>query len=372
MRRLYVGKRLMLSRHIILPVLLFGLSLEMTACSEKKEAPPPPPRTVRVVEIELAGADLGGQASGVIQSRYNAQVGFLVGGRLIERRADIGMIVNQGDTLASLDAADFKNKLAAAQSQVVSAKSEIAQAAPQEARLRSLLKDGFTTQADYDRALSSLNVAKAKLDEAQANLRLAQDQVKYTTLVADTAGAITATGADPGQVVNPGQMIVQISQLEAREGVFSISERAVAFVRQGLLVHIALQSDPSIGIDGTVREISPTADPTTGTYAVKVAMPDAPDVMRLGAAVTGTVEFKGDNVAIIPTSALLQTGDQPAVWVVAPAEKVVHRRAVKVMRFDSDSVTISEGLKDGELVVTAGVNWLAEDEKVSLPAETAQ
>ena len=64
--------------------------------------------------------------------------------------------------------------------------------------------------------------------------------------------------------------------------------------------------------------------------------------------------------------------DQPAVWVVAPAEKVVHRRPVKVMRFDTDSVTISEGLKDGDLVVTAGVNWLAEDEKVSLPAETAQ
>jgi len=360
------------ARHILPLLILTGLISVLVSCSEKKDQPPPPPRIVRVITIHLEGASLGGQASGVIQSRYNAQVGFLVGGRLVERRADIGMLVNQGDVLALLDSTDFKNKLTASQSQVTAAKSEIAQAAPQEARLRTLLRDGYTTQADYDRALRTLNVAKARLEEADANLRLAQDQVKYTTLVADTGGAITATGADPGQVVNAGQMIVQISQLDAREAVFSLSERGVAFVKPGLSVLVALQSDPSVAVDGTVREISPTADPVTATYAVKVALADAPDAMRLGAAVTGSVEVKGDVVAIIPTSALLQTGDQPAVWVVAPEEKTVHRRLVKVTRFDTESVTISDGLKDGDLVVTAGINWLAEGEKVSLPPEIAQ
>jgi RND family efflux transporter MFP subunit len=167
-------------------------------------------------------------------------------------------------------------------------------------------------------------------------------------------------------------MIVQISQLDAREGVFSVSERAVALAKPGMQVHVALQSDPNIGTDGTIREISPTADPVTATYTVKVALPDAPDAMRLGAAVTGSVSFKGNTVAVIPTSALLQTADQPAVWVVAPDEKVVHRRPVKVDRFDTETVTISDGLKDGDIVVTAGVNWLAEGQKVSLPAENAQ
>jgi hypothetical protein len=57
---------------------------------------------------------------------------------------------------------------------------------------------------------------------------------------------------------------------------------------------------------------------------------------------------------------------------VAPDQKVVHRRPVKVMRFDAESVTISEGLKQDDLVVTAGVNWLAEGQKVALPVETAR
>jgi RND family efflux transporter MFP subunit len=324
------------------------------------------------MEIKVEGAGLGGQASGVIESRYNAQVGFLVGGRLIARQADIGMTVAKGDLLAQLDSADYKNKLAAAQSQVKAAQSEVAQAAPQETRLKSLLKQGYTTQLEYDRALRSLNTANAHLDEAQANLRLAQDQVGYTDLKADTAGAVTAVGADPGQVVNAGQMIVQISQLDAREAVFSVSEQAVAVTQPGLIVKVALQSDPSISVDGTIREVSPTADPVTGTYTVKVSLPDAPDIMRLGAAVTGVVEMKGEPVAVIPTGALLQNGAEPAVWVVSRTEKVVHRQPVKVMRFDADTVTISEGLKTGDLVVTAGINWLAEGEKVALPASIAQ
>src|SRR5882724_155660 len=159
--------------HVVLTVLSAGLFVSLASCSKEEEAAPPPPRTVRVVQIHLERAGLGGSASGVIESRYNAQVGFLVGGRLIERRVDIGANVQKGDVLAQLDATDYKNKLAAAQSQVKAAQSEVAQAAPQEARLSSLLKQGFTTQLAYDKALLALNSAKAKVDQAQANLRLA-------------------------------------------------------------------------------------------------------------------------------------------------------------------------------------------------------
>jgi RND family efflux transporter MFP subunit len=327
---------------------------------------------VRVVEVHLGNAGFMGQSSGVIQSRYSAQVGFLVGGRLIERRVDVGSDVRKGNILAQLDATDYKNKLTAAQSQVKGAEGEVAQAAPQEARLKSLLKQGYTTQVKYDAALRNLNSAKAKLDEARANLRLAQDQVNYTTLKAETDGAITAVGADPGQVVNAGQMIVQISQLNAREAVFAVAERGTAYLKPGMLVRVALQSDPKAAMDGGVREISPAADPVTGTYQVKVSLPNAPDALRLGAVVTGTLEVKGAPVAVIPSGALLQTGDHPAVWVVARDERMVHRRPVKVQRFDADTVTVSEGLKDGDLVVVSGVNSFAEGEKVGLPQEASQ
>ncbi|MFO1061168.1 MAG: efflux RND transporter periplasmic adaptor subunit [Dongiaceae bacterium] len=355
---------------ILLAAALLGAGLQ--GCSEEKPPPPPAPRMARVATVHLTAASLGGQASGVIDSRYNAQLGFLVGGRLVERKVDIGAVVKDGDMLAQLDATDFKNKLAAAQSQLRAAEGEVAQAAPQEERLRTLLKKGYTTQVEYDRAMRNLSTAKARVDEAQANLRLASDQVAYTTLISDMDGAVTAVGADPGQVVNAGQMIVQVSRLDAREGVFSVSEKAISYLKPGMIIRVALQSDPTIAVDGAVREISPNADPVTRTYQLKVALPDAPEAMRLGAVVTGTLDLKGDLVAVIPTGALLQTGEQAAVWVVDTANGTVHRRPVKVLRFDAETVTVGEGLKEGDIIVTAGINSLAEGEKVRLPQEASQ
>jgi RND family efflux transporter MFP subunit len=283
------------------------------------------------------------------------------------------MMVAKGDLLAQLDPTDYNNRLAVAQSQLSAAKSVVAQAAPQEARQKKLLDQGYGTPMEYERALRALNTAKANLNEAEANLRLARDQLGYATLKADTAGAVTAVGADPGQVVNAGQMIVQISQLDAREAVFSVSEQVVAKATPGHIVRVVLQSDPGIAVDGSVREVSPSADPVTGTYTVKVALPDAPDAMRLGAVVLGSAEPTGALlVAVVPSSAVLDPRGKSAVWVVSATGKVVHRRPVKVLRMDSDTATLAEGVRDGDLVVTAGVDLLAEGQKVSLPVEVAQ
>jgi RND family efflux transporter MFP subunit len=339
----------------------------LTACSKEESPPPPAPRTVRAIRVEVNPLGTGGQASGTIQSRYNANVGFLVGGRMIERLVDIGSLVKKGDVLARLDPVDYQNKLAAAESDVTAAQSVVAQAAPQEQRLRTLLKQGFTTQVNYDVALRNLNTAQASLQQAQAKLRLAQDQLAYATLKADSDGVISQTGADPGQVVNAGQMIVVLSQLSVPEAVFAVGEQAVARLPRDIVVHVSLQSNPKVTAEGHIREVSPTADPITGTYTMKVSLTDPPEAMRLGAVVTGSVHLEGEDVAVIPTSALLQSGSQSAVWLVDPKALVVHRRLVKMLQFDADTVTISEGLKQGDIVVTAGVNVLAEGQKVALP-----
>ena len=94
--------------------------------------------------------------------------------------------------------------------------------------------------------------------------------------------------------------------------------------------------------------------------------------MRLGAVVIGTVEAQGDVVAILPSTAVFDTNGKSMVWVVSRKDLVVQRHPVTADRFETDTVTVSKGLNDGDLVVTAGVHWLAEGQKVSLPAEYAQ
>lgn len=303
-----------MSSHFTAMLLGGVLATSLVACKEDKPAAAPP-RPARVVEISPHDVAFSTRASGQIQARYVSNVGFLVSGRLISRNVDVGADIKAGALLARIDDVDYQNKLAAARSQVSAAQADVDQTMPQEARFRKLLADGYATQANYDQSLRALENAKASLVAAQANVRLAEDNLRYTTLLAPTDGAVTQTGADIGQVVPAGQMIAQISRLDEREAVFSVAARMASRGATGMKVKVWLQDNPSDVVEGTIREISPNADPVTGTYTVKVALPDAPASMRLGAVVVGHAEAQGGTPLVsVPPMAVLQTGASPQVW----------------------------------------------------------
>jgi RND family efflux transporter MFP subunit len=117
---------------------------------------------------------------------------------------------------------------------------------------------------------------------------------------------------------------------------------------------------------GHVREVSPQADPATGTYLVKVGLDNPPDTMRLGSTVIGSVTLSPEPVVSIPGTALIQIDGKPAVWVVNPATNIVVAQPVTVVRYDSSSVIISSGLKNGDIVVTAGIHALRPGQEVKL------
>ncbi len=345
-------------------------ALVLSACSET-EAPPPPPRTARVIVAEPAPLMLAAEGSGTIASQTTTTVGFLVSGRLATRNVDIGSTVTAGETIAAIDPSDLENQLDSARSQVDAATAAVSQTSAEEAAKRQLLKDGYTTQSEYNQALKALQTAQADLASAQANLRLAEDQLKYATLTSPVAGAVIQTGADPGQVVQAGQMIVQIADTELLDAVFSVPAQIANLAKLGGRVSIWLQQNPDVKVMGAVRQISPTADPTTGTYTIKVGLENPPAEMRIGSLVRGRAEQLGSDVISVPSTALVQTGTQPQVWVVSE-DGAVHLTPVTVARYDTGAVLISEGIKDGDLVVIAGVNSLAEGqivkvEKVATP-----
>jgi RND family efflux transporter MFP subunit len=342
----------------------------LSGCAEP-QASPPQPRPVRFVTVKREEHNLVIQGSGQVMARYVSAVGFLISGRLVSRVVDVGSPVKAGDLIAKIDAIDYQNRLVAAQSQVVSAQASLDQAVPQEARQRKLLASGFTTQANYDNAFKALQSARAQLQGAEANLRLAQDQLRYTELHAPVDGVVTSTEADAGQVIGPGQSIVEISQDGERDAVFAVAAEHAENAKIGASVRVWLQSRPELSSAGTVREISPDADRVTGTYTVKVRLPDAPAEMRLGSVVLGQAEIKGEALIALPPTSILQSGESPQVWVIS-SDDTVHRKSVRVLRYEEDAVVIASGVNDGDRVVSAGVNALAEGEKVVVPGEAAK
>jgi RND family efflux transporter MFP subunit len=357
---------------ILSGILTLALMTGLAGCDEQKAPETSEVRPVRTIVVDPKGLDDSRQAIGEIRPRQESDLGFRVSGKLILRAFDVGSTVKKGELLGKLEEQDYRNKLQSAEADVNAAKAVLIEAQGAEGRQRKLLISGVTTRANHETATKNLNSAEAKLDSAEAAAAIASDQLAYTQLHADFDGIITAVGAEAGQVVNVGQMIVRLAKPEERDAVFDIAESAFETFQPDDRpeVFVALLSDPSISAEGVVREVSPVADPATRTYQVKVTLHNPPEQMRFGASVSGKIKAKSKPVVVLPGSALFDKAGNPAVWVYQTDTTTVSLKAVTVGGYETDQVIISEGLVKGDIVVTAGVNQLREGQKVRLAEET--
>jgi RND family efflux transporter MFP subunit len=351
----------------------FVLAVLAAGCGKDEEAKKPEVRPVRTVVVEPAPVDDDRQAVGEIRARYESDLSFRVAGKVQSRLVDVGVTVKQGDVLATLDVQDYQNRLTSAEADVASAEASLSEAQGTESRQAKLVKDGYTSQANYDSALRGLRAAESRLTSAKASLDLTRDQLNYTSLKADTDGVITAVGAEAGQVVNSGQMIVRLARPEEKDAVFSISEAAFRNAPDKLPeVSVSVLSNPGMKADGVVREVSPVADPVTRTYTVKVALKNPPDNLRLGMSVVGRLKLETAPVVVLPLSAIFDKAGQPAVWLFDQASSTVALKRIELARYEADRAVIANGLGRGDVVVTAGVNQLVEGQKVRLFESTPQ
>ena len=347
-------------------VALLVAALILGAC-EHKAATSAKLTTVHVTTVQLRDFDQTRALTGDIQSRLQSDLGFRVAGKVIARPVDVGTTVKQGDLLAQLDDQDQQNALKSAQADLVAAQAELTQTQVEAQRQRDLLAKGFTTKVRYDVAERNYRTARAHVDAANANVEIARDTLSYTILKADHDGIITAKGAEVGNVVAAGQMVVRLAQPGEKEAVFQVSGTRMQLASQIKAVEIALVENSTVTAEGQVRYISPGVDPVTRTYTVKIALPNAPSGMRLGASVIGRVKLPGELAADLPSSALFATKENtPAVWVVDRAASTVSLKPVTVVQVDTGRAIVSGGLMADELVVVGGGQKLRPGQKVSI------
>jgi RND family efflux transporter MFP subunit len=342
---------------------LFAASL--AACA--KTAPSAiEPRPVRTVTVEHRADGQIESLTGQIRAQNEVTVAFRLDGRMLERPVHIGNVVNAGQLIARLDAQNQQNALHSSQADLLSSEALLTEAHLTFLRQQELLRRGLTARSDFDGAQQKLKSAQARVQSARAQFRLTQDQVNYTNLSADAPGTVTAVGAEPGEVVRAGQMIVQLAHQGGRDAVFDVPEQLIRTGPRDPLVHIALSNDPTVRASGRVREVASQADTATRTFQVKVGIIDPPEAMRLGATVTGRIELAGPPGVEVPASALTKANGRTAVWIVDPKTQSVSVRSVEVLRYDPATVVISQGLGTGDIVVTAGVQTLHPGQKVRL------
>lgn len=344
-----------------------SLAALLAACGAPEEPPVADIRPVRTVTVEELPSGETVTLTGRIEAEEEVRLAFRVGQRLLERKVNVGDRVEAGQLVASLDSTTLQNAMQGARARVVSAQAAAADARLEFDRQRTLLERGVAPRANFERAQKARDSNVAQVDAAQAELATAREQLTYTDLIADSAGVVTAVGAEPGEVVSAGQMIVRVARKSGRDAVFDAPAR-VKEVVGGLdpEVTVVLTSNPATRTTGRVREISPQADPVTRTFEVKVGLTDPPEAMRLGSTVTGTIHLGLSPGIRIPASALTSSQGQPAVFLLDPTSNTVSLRNVEVARFGLAEVELASGLAVDEIVVTAGVQTLRPGQKVRL------
>ena len=190
------------------------------------------------------------------------------------------------------------------------------------------------------------------------------NQLSYTQLTSDADGVVAAITGEAGQVTAAGTPMVTIVRSGEREIQINVPENVKLSI--GQQAEISFWALPDVTAKGTVREISPIADSITRTYKVRVAVPQLPAAAKLG--MTAKVSFKDAAAAadelVIPATALYQVNGKTQVWLVRNNRAVL--QDVKVAGYVGNNVRLAGGLNKGDILITAGLSKLVDNQQVRL------
>jgi RND family efflux transporter MFP subunit len=351
---------------------VIAVGLGLAACKQETNQSANPPAVVQVETVKLTEYEPTVRLTGDIRAQVESALSFRVSGRIIERVVNVGDHVTADQVLARLDPQQQQATMTAAEAAVRSAEAVLRQTTSTYERQKVLLTKGFTTKRDHDQAKEAYRTAQASLDAAKAQLATARDELSYTALRAGVPGIITARTAETGQVVQAAESVFSIAQDGPRDAVFHVNESMFTHKPGNPTIDLTLVSDPAMKATGTVREVSPTVDASSGTVRVKVGIEHPPKEMTLGAAVIGESRLQPRKLIIVPWSALSSENGQPAVWVIDPQTGTVSLKSIIIEDYETGKVVVRAGLHAGDVIVTAGAQFLRPRQLVAFREGAAQ
>lgn len=350
---------------------LYFIAVMMLAGCGRGSDPVEAPRPALVVQPRAP--DRGAQAfAGTVVARAQSPLSFQVGGRLVQRRVDMGARVSKGEVLAQIDPRDVVLQSDAAQATLATARADLQLAQAQRDRYRALAARQAVSRAQLDATENDFKAASARVAQAQAQYDAARNQAGYTSLRAPADGVIAQRLAEAGQVVAAGQPIFTLAADGEREVQIAIPEQRRQAFAVGMPVQVELWTRPGVLIPGRIRELSPLADAQARTYAARVELP-ARAAVELGQSARVYAAAESGARLSVPLAAVYERQGGPAVWVVVPdgrtardgaAIATLHLRQVTLGAWGEDRVPVLSGIAGGDWILAAGVHLVREGQQV--------
>ncbi len=341
--------------------LLVGAMFALGACGETQEAQTPQEELLRPAKIATAVSGSGQQIKtfpGITEATQKSVLAFRVSGQIIELPVRSGHEIKQGDLIARLDDALYRNTLTDRKATFELAKTELD-------RQQTLYEQKHV-------AKSTLDVARSAFQAAKAALKQAQDDVAYTRLTAPYDGVISRIDVDNFQNVQAQEPIVQFESIDNIDVVFNVPESLFLRINEdntnGGHVLVRFDALPERIFDAWYREHETLPDASTRSFKVTVTMPRPQDLTVLpGMSVNVEVDLSrvlgGMPGVLVPLEAVFEETGQTWVWKLDDAN-VAHKTEVTAERIEGEGVLVSEGLGDGDRVIAAGVSFVREGQKI--------
>jgi membrane fusion protein, multidrug efflux system len=354
-----------------------------TACKKPEVAPPPPP-VVEVMEIKATEVPLSTTLIGQLDSPQNVQVRARVEGFVDKMLFQEGTEVKQDELLFQLDKKPFLEQLAAAEAQLAQTQAALKKYEADVARLTPLAANKAVPQQDLDNALASVDVGKAGVAAAEAQVQSAQLDLGYCDIKAPVSGLIGSKEVSIGELVGKGEptLMTTISTLDPIWFYCNVSEVEYLQAKEkGKQTGKQVEEVPLTLIlpDGTEHAdagkfvfIDRAVDTKTGTLRVRAEFPNKEKLLRPGMFSRVRVDLgRRPDTITVPERGILELQGKSFVWLVVEGDKV-HQQPVTRGEQIGAQVIVNEGLKPGDRIVVEGINKLREGVPVNIADAAAK
>ncbi|KPW52702.1 hypothetical protein ALO95_200187 [Pseudomonas syringae pv. antirrhini] len=346
-------------RFALVPTL--ALLTVLSGCDKKTDpAPPPPPQKVSVVTLHPRSVNLTSDLPGRTNAFRMAEVRPQVDGIILKRLFKEGSEIKEGQQLYQIDPSTYEAELASAQSNVERYRSLTG-------RYKQLIDEQAVSKQEYDTAHAQQSQAEAQVKSAQINLR-------YTKVLAPISGRIGRSAVTEGALVSNGQemALATIQQLDPIYVDVTQSYGDMLKLRRALAsgqlltagdnaakVNLTLEDGSEYPLPGALEFSEVSVEQTTGSVTLRAVFPNPDHVLLPGIFVHARLpDGIADKAILAPQIGVTRNlQGRPTAMVVTPDNKV-EQRELKVSRTVGQDVLVEDGLKDGDKVIVEGLQFV--------------
>lgn len=335
---------------LVVGAIVYAKLAQFTAMGEAAANMVLPPETVTAVTVTGEQWEQVIATTATISAVQGVTVSAEVGGRVSRIAFESGAVVAAGEVLLQLDTASEDAQLASAEAAAALAKADLA-------RVRKLGKRDLASDDTVDRA-------EAQVKETVAQVGVIRALIAKKSVRAPFAGRLGLRLVNLGQILSEGDPIVALHTLDPVHVDFSIPQRQLARLRDGMAVRVTTDAAPGETFHGEIVAISPEVDAATRNVRVRALVANPGERLHTGMFANIEVVLPDmQQVLPVPATAVLYATFGDSVFVVeqqkneksGEAELVLRQQFVRLGQTHGDFVDVTDGLKDGETVVTSGV-----------------